>query len=332
MSLASHQHGKSRVRVGRTFRPDGSPNGTSTTGAQRSTHAARAPMRTHVHSSSRAPSSGVHKFAEYSVDTVLLSAMEHAFVQGSNEGMTATDTQKNTVYYIAKTCLTYERHSPEDFAIALAKHFVAEYPLVSQAEVTVKRMPWGRYTNEHQQPHNHGFVESGTQVRFCRAVVGRGGEVMSLTSGVDGLKVLKTTQSGYEGFLHDKYTLLPDTRERILATSMSGSWTYVGELDLAATDFDALYDAVVRACTETFFGDAKAGVYSPSVQYTLHEMGQAVLRQVAQVERVKFSLPNIHFLPCAVVNTAGFEDDVYVATSEPHGTIVAEVARGRSKL
>lgn len=88
---------------------------------------------------------GVHKFAEYAVDTVLLSAMEHAFVQGDNSGMTATDTQKNTVYYVAKTCLTYERHSPEDFAIALARHFVKEYPLVSRAEVMVKMMPWRRY-------------------------------------------------------------------------------------------------------------------------------------------------------------------------------------------
>ena len=79
------------------------------------------------------------------MDTVLLSAMEHAFVQGDNTGMTATDTQKNTVYYVAKKCLTYERHSPEDFAVALARHFVTEYPLVSRAEVTVKLMPWRRY-------------------------------------------------------------------------------------------------------------------------------------------------------------------------------------------
>lgn len=28
--------------------------------------------------------------------------MEHAFLTESNEGMTATDTQKNTVYYVAK--------------------------------------------------------------------------------------------------------------------------------------------------------------------------------------------------------------------------------------
>lgn len=196
-----------------------------------------------------------------------------------------------------------------------------------------------RYTDERNQPHAHGFVEAGTHVRFCRAAVERpdrsrpSARVASLASGVEGFKVLKTTQSGYEGFLHDQYTLLPDTRERILATSMSATWSF-GAATLAewtsvrSIDFDAVYDAVIMACTEKFFGDARTGVYSPSVQYTLHEMGQAVLRRCARVDRIRFSLPNIHFLPCAVVNSAGFEDDVYVATSEPHGTIEAEVARG----
>ena len=192
-------------------------------------------------------------------------------------------------------------------------------------------MYMGRYKNGRGQPHNHGFVESGTQVRFCRAAVEKGGRVVSLSSGVDGLKVLKTTQSGYEGFLHDAFTLLPDTRERILATSMSGTWTY-GNLDVSTMDFDAIYDAVIRTCMETFFGDVSKGVYSPSVQFTLHEMGQAVLRRVGDVARIKFSLPNIHFLPCNVVNSSGFEDDVYVATSEPHGTIEAEVARATPRL
>lgn len=39
-----------------------------------------------------------------------------------------------------------------------------------------------------------------------------------------GLRLLKTTQSGYEGFLHDRFTLLPDTRKRIMASSMTVSW------------------------------------------------------------------------------------------------------------
>ena len=62
--LAEHQHGKSRVRLGRTW---------------------------------RCPDSGRHDFVEWSVDTQLESDMAHAFDTPSNAGMTATDTQKNAV-------------------------------------------------------------------------------------------------------------------------------------------------------------------------------------------------------------------------------------------
>ena len=36
--------------------------------------------------------------------------------------------------------------------------------------------------------------------------------------------MLKTTQSGYEGYLRDAYTLLPETRERMMATSVTAHW------------------------------------------------------------------------------------------------------------
>lgn len=34
-------------------------------------------------------------------------------------------------------------------------------------------------------------------------------------------------QSGFEGFIRDKYTILPETRERMLATEVTASWMYV---------------------------------------------------------------------------------------------------------
>lgn len=43
-------------------------------------------------------------------------------------------------------------------------------------------------------------------------------------AGVRGLRLLKTTQSGYAGFLHDRFTLLPDTRERIMASAVTATW------------------------------------------------------------------------------------------------------------
>ncbi len=38
------------------------------------------------------------------------------------------------------------------------------------------------------------------------------------------MQVLKTTQSGYSGFLHDRFTTLPDVGDRIVATSVTATW------------------------------------------------------------------------------------------------------------
>lgn len=134
--------------------------------------------------------------------------------------------------------------------------------------------------------------------------------------------MLKTTQSGYEGFLHDAYTLLPDTRDRVMASSVTCNWKYTARPDC----YDAAFAAVKKALYSAFYGPADVGVYSPSVQYTLYQMAQQVLAAVPQVESVYLNMPNLHFLPCAPVGCS-FDNDVYVATSEPHGNIEAVVHR-----
>lgn len=48
--------------------------------------------------------------------------------------------------------------------------------------------------------------------------------------------------------------------------------------------------------------------------------------RVSEVDSVFLNMPNLHFLPVAPV-TSRFDDDVYVATSEPHGNIEAVVTR-----
>jgi len=45
-----------------------------------------------------------------------------------------------------------------------------------------------------------------------------------------------------------------------------------------------------------------------------------------QVEHCFLNAPNLHFLPCSPP-THKFDNDVYVATSEPHGNIECLVKR-----
>ncbi|KAL6762326.1 hypothetical protein V8C86DRAFT_2520231 [Haematococcus lacustris] len=284
LELPLHQHGKSRVKVARTWRVG-----------------------------------DTHHFVEWQVATMLESSMEPAFKQGDNSGMTATDTQKNTVYVIAQRMS--HRCSCEEYAIALARHFVLHYPLVSKAKIMVEQKPWAR-VHLHGQPHEHGYSVTGTEVRTCYVTYDRDGQ-LEVTGGLKDMQVLKTTQSGYEGFLHDEFTGLPDCTDRILATSMTSSWKY----SRAPACYDAAFDAVKQAVSDGFFGPVRGGVYSPSMQSTLWGMGQLIMARVPEVVSVFFNTPNLHFLPCAP-KTSTFKDDVYVATSEPHGNIQCVITRG----
>jgi urate oxidase len=226
------------------------------------------------------------------------------------------------VYLVAKQCA--DPTPPDEYALRLARFLVDEYPLVSVAKVSVRASPWTRAV-VGGAPHSHGFVGGGdgaTPVRTAAAVARRGGP-STLTAGVDGWRLLKTTRSGYSGFLHDRHTLLPDTADRVAATSVTATWRYSGP-----AAYDAAYDAALAAMTGAFFGPSATGVFSPSLQFTLRAMGEAVLAAVPAADSVHLRLPNLHFVPVSPPGSdAKFDNDVYVATSEPHGTIEATLTR-----
>lgn len=150
----------------------------------------------------------------------------------------------------------------------------------------------------------------------------RRGAATRVSGGVRDLTLLKTTQSGYEGFLKDAMTALPDTRERMLASAVAATWCFSSR----PTNSEATFAALLSALTNKFFGPARAGVYSPGMQATLYQMGSAALAVEPLLESITLRCPNIHFLPLLPAGIA-FDNDVYVATSEPHGTIEATVGR-----
>ena len=81
------------------------------------------------------------------------------------------------------------------------------------------------------------------------------------------LVVLKTTDSSFAGFPRDRFTTLPDTKDRILATSMTASWLYRAD----ASDY-AARERIRAALVETF-----AAHDSRSVQHTLYAMADSAL-------------------------------------------------------
>jgi urate oxidase len=295
-------HGKDRVRVGRVWKAK----------------------------------DGRHFFVEWNVSISLLSDCIPAYLRADNSDIVATDTMKNTVYVKAKECS--EQVSVEEFAIVLAKHFTSFYQQVTTATVKIVEKPWERVSIEGQ-PHNHGF-KLGSEQHTTEVVVKKSGAVR-VTSGFQGLSVLKTTKSGFVGFIRDKNTILPETRERMLATEITASWRYpfesISSIPSTPLYFNERYLDVKKVLSDTFFGPPKEGVYSPSVQSTLYHMAKTVLARFADISSIQLKMPNIHFLPVNLSSKDNpvivkFEDDVFLPTDEPHGTIQASLSRVWSKM
>lgn len=207
--------------------------------------------------------------------------------------------------------------------------------------------------------HNHCFLRASDGEHFVRAQgITRTGPV-KLVSGFkvcaaaavlrpvatahllletpqQNLRVMKTTQSGFEGYIVDQYTTLPPTSDRIMCTNVLCEYTFSEGVPLDTTPFAAIAAEVKRMTVEKFSGPADTGVYSASVQQTIHQIGTAVLARFAVLQSIKFVLPNLHFYP---VDFAAFKDpsitnkgEVFLTFDGAAGHIEAEITRNPSKL
>ncbi|CAN8065916.1 unnamed protein product [Agarophyton chilense] len=269
---------------------------------------------------------GRHDFTEFTVQIELSGGTNASFTEGDNRFVVATDTCKNHVYVLAKT---HPMSCPETFALSLANRFLQFYSHLDGVRISVEERPWRRYQVD-AVPHAHGFVLSADGTSVCDVQMTRTETI--LQSGLKSLSVLKTTQSGWEKFLRDNFTTLPDTTERILATTIDAKWSYrIDQLTaLLRIDYPKLRKHVLRLSLQQFFGPLQTGVYSKGVQETLFKMANAVVQQVKELDTITFSLPNLHFLPCNIPvfekNGIPFQDDIFIPSSEPHGLITATVS------
>jgi urate oxidase len=259
-----------------------------------------------------------HRITDLSVTSQLRGDFTVAHTEGDNSPVVATDTQKNTVFALAKDGIG----SPEEFAIRLAEHFTTSFDWVTGGRWGVKQYTWEHIRtsltdNAADGEHNHSFVKGGTETRT--AVVQRDGDEVFVVAGLEDLSVLKSTGSEFKGFPRDRYTTLEETDDRILATSVTARWRYLSD----DVDFNGVYGDVRRILLETF-----ADVHSYALQQTLYQMGARVLEAHPEIGELKFSMPNLHHF-LVDLKPFGLENpnEVFYAADRPYGLIEAEVRR-----
>ncbi|MTD15590.1 urate oxidase [Nakamurella sp. YIM 132087] len=258
-----------------------------------------------------------HVLTDVNVTSQLIGHFEDTHLTGANDKVIATDTQKNTVYALARTGgIT----TIEEFALRLARNYVGTYEQVTGARMEIEQTFWDRITTAGG-PHDHSFVKGSPEVRTT--VVRKDGDTESVISGMENVVLLKSTGSEFHGFPDVPYTSLVETDDRIMATSVTARWRYDAGLDLDTAPWDHLYTSVKAVLLEQF-----ATVHSLSLQQTLFSMGRTALELHPEIAEIRLSCPNKHHF---LVDLSAWELDnpnvVFYAADRPYGLIEASILR-----
>ena len=282
--LVSHRYGKSRVRLMRVTRHE--------------TH---------------------HDLDEWTLEIMLTGDFAEVFTRGDNTRILATDTMKNTVYFLARQS---RAESIESFAQELIEFLLSRNPQVTGMEVLVASHLWKRLTVEGQ-PYPTAFMK-GSDERQTTRVSRMRDDAFTVKSGFTDMTVLKTAQSGFVGYIKDELTTLPETTDRLFGTSVTAEWTYTPGALAEGIAFQKVRHHLRERMVTTF-----AKHDSLSVQQTLYAMAEAALQHTDVIDEVFLRMPNKHNL---LVDLGRFGIDnpnhVFVPTDEPHGTIEATLRRG----
>jgi urate oxidase len=278
-TLGENRYGKSRVRLSRITR-----------------HADR------------------HDFNEWTVKVLLEGDFEASFTRADNSKILPTDTMKNTVYSVARNSKSV---AIEEFAMELGDYLLDNNPQVSGTLVEIEEKSWERIVVDGA-PESTSFRLGGPELQTVRAVRDQGRD-WSITSGIDGLVILKTTKSAFTGYIKDKLTTLKPATDRIFGTQATIKWGYAP----GAPSYAQVRARILAALLKEF-----AAHHSMSVQHSLFDMGKAALEAAPEIARIKLTMPNLHHL---LADLSPFGQDnpnhIFVPIDEPHGYIEATIER-----
>jgi urate oxidase len=280
--LGANRYGKSRVRLSRITRHD-----------------------------------DYHEFNEWTVHVMLNGDFETSYTEADNSKVLPTDTMKNTVYFVARGS---NATTIEEFAMELGDYFLSQNAQVSRASIVVEEKAWQRMKTGGDDEATT-FRMGGPELHTALAVRESSG-ARELTSGVDGLTILKTTKSAFTGYVIDELTTLKPATDRIFGTRATIEWDYSSG-SASAPNYARVRADIIAALLKTF-----AEHDSMSVQHTLYDMGVAALEAAPEIERIHLSMPNLHHL---LADLSPFGQDnpnhIFVPIDEPHGTIEATIER-----
>lgn len=256
---------------------------------------------------------GRHSIKELELRLSLAGEFETSYTIGDNCLVIATDTIKNTINVLA---LDQLGEQTEPFIATVAHHFLTKYSHIAEVTIETSERVWRRL-KENGAPSATNFLAPGKFTPICELLATR--EQTQISSGIRDLVILKSAGSEFADFHRDEFTTLPETHDRLLATSFSSRWLFTR----SPTNYNDSNAAILDAMLDCFSSNP-----SPSAQKTMYDMGSAALNACPEIGRINIVMPNLH---CLLIDMAPFgrknPNNLFVPTDAPHGLIEATVER-----
>jgi urate oxidase len=211
----------------------------------------------------------------------------HAYTEGDNREVVATDTMKNFVYAMAAE---YSGRTLIGLCAFLGRRFLGTYPVMEALRVSAREVPLDAAAGE-RGPSDVLFRATRGDAAVARvALDSHEGKprITDAQSGWEGMVLVKTTGSSFAEFARDDYTSLPELVDRPLTIHLDAYWRCADLRDGIAEGPGILGPRAVREEIERIFHEFD----SRSIQHLVHEMGSRLLAAHKQLGEVEFVAEN----------------------------------------
>jgi len=228
------------------------------------------------------------------------------YTTGDNTGLIATDSMKN---FIQRETMNFPGADLEGYCRFLADKFLARYPQVEGVQVSAEEIPY-------EGIGGPAFTPSGSERATARVEI-KPGRVVEASSSLRGFKLLRLGGSGFQGFVRDEYTTLPDLMNRPLHMWLDLEWRYT---DAAAAFDEGRTVSRVRNLVRSVFELFESG----SIQQLIHRIGTKVLDENPSIAAVDLEANNRTW---DTIAERGAELGVYTDARPPYGCLGLSLKR-----
>ncbi|HYI20330.1 MAG TPA: urate oxidase [Solirubrobacteraceae bacterium] len=245
---------------------------------------------------------------------VLGQAFLPAYTEGDNRAVVATDTMKNV---ILRHALEHADPVPEAFLASLGRRFLDAYEEMETLRLRARELPFAPVDGSRRlyslSAGEHGVAE---------LELDREG-LLGQRSGLEKLRLLKTTGSAFTRFARDDATTLPERGDRPLFIHMDVAWRYADPADSLAGDPSRYVSpAQVRDVICAVFDE----FVSESIQHLVHELGRRLLDRYPALHEVSFAAEN-HTHDPVPGSEQGADRRAYTAAFPAYGLITLTLTR-----